>query len=119
MDTLGVVTVGNRPAAPDYQPQFMRLRANPAVSRDIDRYRAEFNRPPDLRLALTARDGLATGNLVWKDAALIPVGSTVDLLIDASNPGAWMLHCHIAEHLGSGMMAVMHVTPTEGPRVRH
>jgi FtsP/CotA-like multicopper oxidase with cupredoxin domain len=39
------------------------------------------------------------------------VGSTVDLLIDASNPGAWMLHCHIAEHLGAGMMAVLHVDP--------
>jgi suppressor of ftsI len=39
------------------------------------------------------------------------VGSTVDLLIDAANPGDWMLHCHIAEHLGSGMMAVMHVDP--------
>lgn len=41
----------------------------------------------------------------------LPVGSTVDLLIDASNPGAWMLHCHIAEHLGAGMMAVLHVDP--------
>jgi suppressor of ftsI len=51
-------------------------------------------------------------NLVWKDTAIIPVGSTVDLLIDASNPGAWMLHCHIAEHLGSDMMAVLHVEPS-------
>jgi FtsP/CotA-like multicopper oxidase with cupredoxin domain len=63
------------------------------------------------RMLVVSRDGVATGNLVWKDTALIPVGSTVDLLIDASNPGPWMLHCHIAEHLGSGMMAVMHVDP--------
>jgi FtsP/CotA-like multicopper oxidase with cupredoxin domain len=61
------------------------------------------------RMLVVARDGVATKNLVWKDTALVPVGSTVDLLIDASNPGAWMLHCHIAEHLGSGMMTVMHV----------
>ena len=40
---------------------------------------------------------------------LTPVGSTVDLLTDASNPGTWMLHCHIAEHLGSGMMTALHV----------
>lgn len=59
------------------------------------------------RMLVVSRDGVPNGNLVWKDTALIPVGSTVDLLIDASNPGAWMLHCHIAEHLGSGMMAVM------------
>jgi FtsP/CotA-like multicopper oxidase with cupredoxin domain len=62
------------------------------------------------RMLVIARDGVATRNLVWKDTALIPVGSTVDLLIDASNPGDWMLHCHIAEHLGAGMMAVMHVS---------
>jgi FtsP/CotA-like multicopper oxidase with cupredoxin domain len=43
-------------------------------------------------------------NLVWKDTVLIPVGSTVDLLVDLSNPGRWMLHCHIAEHLTSAMM---------------
>ncbi len=61
------------------------------------------------RMLVIARDGVQTTNLVWKDTALIPVGSTVDLLIDASNPGAWMLHCHIAEHLGSGMMTVLHV----------
>jgi FtsP/CotA-like multicopper oxidase with cupredoxin domain len=63
------------------------------------------------RMLVVSRDGVPTKNLVWKDTVLIPVGSTVDLLIDASNPGAWMLHCHIAEHLGSGMMAVMHVDP--------
>lgn len=63
------------------------------------------------RMLVVKRDGVANGNLVWKDTVLVPVGSTVDLLIDASNPGAWMLHCHIAEHLGSGMMAVMHVDP--------
>ena len=61
------------------------------------------------RMLVVARDGVPAKNLVWKDTALIPVGSTVDLLIDASNPGAWMLHCHIAEHLGSGMMTVMTV----------
>ncbi|HVX42151.1 MAG TPA: multicopper oxidase family protein [Gemmatimonadaceae bacterium] len=63
------------------------------------------------RMLVVARDGVRTKNLVWKDTAIIPVGSTVDLLIDASNPGDWMLHCHIAEHLGSGMMTVLHVDP--------
>ncbi len=205
VDTLGFITVGAATVTPDYSAQFTTLRRNADVSRDIEKYRAEFKREPDLRLTLTlavtglpvttvqfmnvdtayfapvewvdgmpdmnwlstskqvrwilrdqatgkenmdvvwtvkrgavvklrifndpksfhpmqhpmhlhgqrmlvvSRDGVATGTLVWKDTALIPVGSTVDLLIDASNPGAWMLHCHIAEHLGSGMMAVMKV----------
>jgi FtsP/CotA-like multicopper oxidase with cupredoxin domain len=38
------------------------------------------------------------------------VGSTVDLLVEFSNPGTWMLHCHIAEHMESGMMAPVVVT---------
>jgi suppressor of ftsI len=61
------------------------------------------------RMLVISRDGVPTQNLVWKDTVIIPVGSTVDLLVDASNPGAWMLHCHISEHLESGMMTVMHV----------
>jgi FtsP/CotA-like multicopper oxidase with cupredoxin domain len=48
-------------------------------------------------------------NLVWKDTVLIPVGGTVDVLVEMSNPGKWMLHCHIAEHLESGMMGVFEV----------
>ena len=207
VDTVGTVTVGNPPAAPDYGREFGVLRRYAEVTSDIAKYRPEFDRAADLSLVLTlevnalplttvqfmnvdtayrapvewidgmpdmnwlstskqvrwilrdvatgrenmdiawrvkqgsvvklrifndpksfhpmqhpihlhgqrmlvvSRDGVATGNLVWKDTALIPVGSTVDLLIDASNPGQWMLHCHIAEHLGSGMMAVMHVDP--------
>ncbi|HEX3233115.1 MAG TPA: multicopper oxidase family protein [Gemmatimonadales bacterium] len=205
VDTLGMVRVDSAAATPDHAPAFERLRANTAVSKDIERYRRYFDKEPDKRLTLTvrtaglplatvqfmtidtayyapvewvdgmpdmnwlstskqvrwvlrddatgkengaidwhvrrgsvvklrivndprsfhpmqhpihlhgqrmlvvARDGVRTTNLVWKDTALIPVGSTVDLLIDASNPGAWMLHCHIAEHLGAGMMAVLHV----------
>jgi len=205
VDTLGVVTVGEVPASPNYGSQFATLRAYPAVSRDVDRFRQYFEKEPDERLTLTvqpnslplatvqfmnvdtayyapvewvdgmpdmnwlstskqvkwilredatgkenmdidwhvkqgsvvklrifndpksfhpmqhpihlhgqrmlvvARDGVKTRNLVWKDTAIIPVGSAVDLLIDASNPGAWMLHCHIAEHLASDMMAVMRV----------
>ena len=205
VDTLGIVTVTDEPARPDYARQFAILRQHATVSREIDRYRQYFDKPPDKRLTLTvrttglplatvqfmtidtayyapvewvdgmpdmnwlstakqvqwilrddatgrenmdidwhvargsvvklrifndpmsfhpmqhpihlhgqrmlvvSRDGVPMQNLSWKDTALIPVGSTVDLLIDASNPGNWMLHCHIAEHLGAGMMMAVHV----------
>ena len=210
VDTLGIVTVDAAPATPDYAHDFATMRANPAVSKDIDRFRPYFNKPPDKRFTLTlgttglplatvqfmdvdtayyapveyidampdmnwlstskqvqweirdqatgknnmdidwhvqagsivkvqifndpksfhpmqhpihlhgqrmlvvARDGVATKDLVWKDTVIIPVGSTVDLLIDASNPGVWMMHCHIAEHLESGMMTELHVDPPPG-----
>jgi len=205
VDTIGTVSVAATPAAPDYARQFATLRANTAVSRDIESYRKYFDKAPDRTFTLTvatntlplatvqfmnvdtayfapvewvdgmpdmnwlstgkqvrwilrdnatgkenmdidwhvapqsvvklrlfndpksfhpmqhpihlhgqrmlviARDGVATRNLAWKDTAIIPVGSTVDLLIDASNPGRWMLHCHIAEHLEAGMMTMLHV----------
>ena len=207
VDTMGIVDVGHSAASPDLSQEFATLRDNPAVVKDIDKYRPYFAKQPDKTFTLTvrpgalplftiqfmsvdtayfapvewvdgmpdmnwlssskqlewvirddatgkengaidwhvkqgsvvklrifndprsfhpmqhpihlhgqrmlvvSRDGVATKNLVWKDTVIIPVGSTVDLLIDASNPGDWMLHCHIAEHLGSGMMTVMHVDP--------
>jgi FtsP/CotA-like multicopper oxidase with cupredoxin domain len=63
------------------------------------------------RFLVLSRDGVPNDNLVWKDTAIIPAGETVDLLVDMSNPGRWMLHCHIAEHLGTGMMTVFTVDP--------
>ncbi len=43
-------------------------------------------------------------NLQWKDTALIRAGETVDIIVEMTNPGDWMAHCHIAEHLHAGMM---------------
>lgn len=56
------------------------------------------------RYLVLEMDGVPNTNLVWKDTAIVPVASTVDLLVQMSNPGDWMLHCHIAEHLHAGMM---------------
>lgn len=56
------------------------------------------------RFLVTSIDGAKNQNLVWKDTAIVPVGSSMDLLVEMSNPGEWMLHCHIAEHLSAGMM---------------
>jgi FtsP/CotA-like multicopper oxidase with cupredoxin domain len=56
------------------------------------------------RFLVTSMDGAENQNLAWKDTAIVPVGSSMDLLVEMSNPGEWMLHCHIAEHLSAGMM---------------
>ena len=61
------------------------------------------------RFLVLAQDGRPNDNLAWKDTAVVPVGSTVDLLLEVSNPGRWMLHCHIAEHLDAGMRMVFTV----------
>jgi FtsP/CotA-like multicopper oxidase with cupredoxin domain len=56
------------------------------------------------RFLVLSRDGEPEANLVWKDTVLLAAGQTVDILLDVSNPGLWMAHCHIAEHTESGMM---------------
>ena len=61
------------------------------------------------RFLVLARNGVTNDNLVWKDTTIIAAGETVDVLLELSNPGRWMLHCHIAEHLGTGMMTVFEV----------
>lgn len=61
------------------------------------------------RFLVLAVNGTRNHNRVWKDTVLVPSGATVDLLLDLSNPGRWMLHCHIAEHLEAGMMTLITV----------
>ncbi len=56
------------------------------------------------RFLVLDRNGKKETNLVWKDTVFIPSGETIDILLDTSNPGRWMAHCHIAEHLEAGMM---------------
>jgi FtsP/CotA-like multicopper oxidase with cupredoxin domain len=61
------------------------------------------------RFLILSRDGVVEPNLVWKDTVLVRTGETVDILLDVSNPGLWMAHCHIAEHHESGMMFSFYV----------
>jgi FtsP/CotA-like multicopper oxidase with cupredoxin domain len=56
------------------------------------------------RFLVLSRDGVVEPNLVWKDTVLVRTGETVDILLDITNVGRWMAHCHIAEHHESGMM---------------
>ena len=61
------------------------------------------------RFLVLAQNGVPNENLVWKDTVLVPVGGTADVLLELSNPGKWMLHCHISEHLETGMKLVFTV----------
>jgi len=61
------------------------------------------------RFLVLEQNGVPNENMVWKDTVLLPTGSTTDILLELSNPGRWMVHCHIAEHLESGMKFVLEV----------
>jgi FtsP/CotA-like multicopper oxidase with cupredoxin domain len=62
------------------------------------------------RFLVLSRDEVPEPNLVWKDTVLVRTGETVDILLDVTNVGTWMAHCHIAEHHESGMMFSFEVT---------
>ncbi len=66
------------------------------------------------RFLILARDDVTEQNLVWKDTVLVRTGETVDILLDVTNPGLWMAHCHIAEHHESGMMFSFQVDEATG-----
>jgi len=56
------------------------------------------------RLLVLSTNGVRNENPVWVDTVVTAKGDTVDILLDASNPGTWVAHCHILEHAESGMM---------------
>jgi FtsP/CotA-like multicopper oxidase with cupredoxin domain len=56
------------------------------------------------RFLVLNKNGTPETNLVWKDTVNVPAGEYADVLVDMSNPGMWMAHCHILEHIEAGMM---------------
>ena len=63
------------------------------------------------RFLVTSVNGVPNQHRVWKDTVLVPTGFTTDVLLELSNPGKWMLHCHVAEHIETGMRMVFEVDP--------
>jgi FtsP/CotA-like multicopper oxidase with cupredoxin domain len=64
------------------------------------------------RFLVLSRGGQPESNLVWKDTVLLRAGEKVDILFDVTNPGIWMAHCHIAEHIEGGMMFSFSIDPS-------
>jgi uncharacterized cupredoxin-like copper-binding protein len=69
------------------------------------------------RFVVLSNNGIVNQNMVWKDTALVPPGEYIDILVDMSNSGEWMLHCHISEHLHAGMMMPFRVEDQNGSAV--
>jgi FtsP/CotA-like multicopper oxidase with cupredoxin domain len=63
------------------------------------------------RFLVLAVNGVPNPHLVWKDTMLLPAGFSADILVEITNPGKWMLHCHISEHIETGMHMVFDVEP--------
>jgi suppressor of ftsI len=63
------------------------------------------------RFLVLSTNGVANEHMVWKDTMLLPAGFSADVLLELTNPGRWMLHCHVAEHIETGMRMVFEVIP--------
>lgn len=59
---------------------------------------------------VVSRNGRPTRHREWRDTVLMAPRERVDVVFVADNPGDWMFHCHILEHMAGGMMAVIRVT---------
>jgi suppressor of ftsI len=66
------------------------------------------------RFVILSTNDVPNKNMAWKDTVLVAPGERVDVLVEMSNPGVWMSHCHIAEHLHSGMMMGFRVEESDG-----
>lgn len=82
------------------QPVKIRIFNDPTAMHPMQ-HPIHFHGQQFLVLAI---NGVRKTDLAWKDTVLVPSGQTVDILLNPTNPGTWMAHCHIAEHLESGMM---------------
>ena len=55
------------------------------------------------KLAVISRNGIPVDSLTWEDTILLRTGEKVDIVMQATNVGSWLAHCHINEHAESGM----------------
>jgi|GEM_PF-187348 len=66
------------------------------------------------KFLVLSNNGVPNDNMAWKDTALVLPGEYIDILVEMSNPGEWMAHCHISEHLHAGMMFGFRVEDESG-----
>jgi len=80
-----VLRIENRTAF----PHPMHLHGHPLRVLDVD------GRPPPWPL--------------WRDTVLLAPRRSMRVAFVADNPGSWLLHCHIPEHMDAGMLGVVEV----------
>ena len=55
------------------------------------------------RFLVDTINGKPNASPVWKDVVTVPAGTEMVITVEMSNPGTWVFHCHINEHLETGM----------------
>ena len=52
-------------------------------------------------------NGRVVSSAIRKDTVIVPAGGYVVVAFQADNPGYWIIHCHIEEHLLNGMAVIV------------
>jgi len=58
-----------------------------------------------------AENGQPPERMPTKHVVIVPPGKTVSVLLTADEAGDWALHCHLLNHMISGMMAKVSIAP--------
>jgi FtsP/CotA-like multicopper oxidase with cupredoxin domain len=56
-----------------------------------------------------SRNGQPVPGAPWLDTVLLEAEDRVEVAFVADNPGDWLFHCHVLEHMQAGMSAVVRV----------
>lgn len=64
----------------------------------------EWARKPVSNLDYSIAGGAASKASPLRDTVLMQPDETVDIGFFADNPGSWLLHCHMLEHMAGGMV---------------
>jgi len=56
------------------------------------------------KFQVVSLNGSRPAREMWKDTINVPAGEYVDVTFAITNPGEWMLHCHIIDHEDGGML---------------
>lgn len=56
-----------------------------------------------------SRDGNTEPHTPWSDTVLVMPREQVEIAFRADNPGKWLFHCHVLEHMAAGMSGVIRV----------
>ncbi len=55
------------------------------------------------KMVVISRNGEPVESLQWEDTVFLRTGEKIEVILQATNEGEWLAHCHINEHAEAGM----------------
>ncbi len=55
------------------------------------------------KMVVISRNGEPVDSLQWEDTVFLRTGEKIEVILQATNEGQWLAHCHINEHAEAGM----------------